>query len=1117
MAEDRPQAPGSEIGRVRSLAPTLLLGLGGTGKEVMLRLRKRFYERYGEFGFPTVGYLWIDTDTSNTNIDGQPLDHIMQQVMFKQEERVNADIPGEAFMGYFQDQRAHPHIFNWLDSKLAAQGQVLNGAGQVRPLGRLAFFHRYPDIRQKVEAISARIGQQTPVEEMLKKHAITVDGSLLDIVLICSIAGGTGGGMFLDAAFMCRQAFPHAKITFYILLPTAFADWIKGSEKIYANAYAALKELEYYSLRKDVLQDGGDTNGGAAALAASSRHDFKADWDNSEAISGAQPRAIPAPPFNTCYLIDNVTQSGGAIGPKDKAYLCDMIAENIFLNFSSEEFSREKDSIRSNLEQYLGEPLTYKYQRGEYTEIFSQRFSAFGFSKLFVPVDRIRYACSFQLGLDILGSWLARNEPSAIEVERRLLDKELPKLGVRAGTSGDDFTAELNKVGERTFDDEIRDWINVQRSAFLQEAAKEKQPGLYTRIPGALKAFVNKNYDKTDARWENWGLFVKSLELNRERCITMILGEFGPSGKRKSDGKILSRVRDWLRDDHVRVDLAVEYLKVLGKILDRHVDEYYTRAKEAADRRARASLDDIKIKLEMVRDEEGGWLVQRRALRALVEHICNRMREHLTARMNSYVYAAAIEIIKGTVRPYIGGEDIKTDAHGREVTDRRGLILELWLLKESLSKMRSELDERFRSFEEVSEHLIYENLYEKGLFRSYYLIEENGLLYPVSTRLEQQEGLLLERLGIANPYDLKALIARRGPETTRREIEDFCYSRFKELEVNVDVLQKFRDKYQSDDQRNQQLARLVANASVRLQKSKQAEILKQVKRYDAALISKSAASTEDDSMIYEEIWSLLHAGGYQNVGYKTTSRADSVFVYTEYAGFPLAFIRNLQRYRDEAYVPLINEGTPLHLDYHDERFTDVLVKDHQEVERTLQANSALLVGAIVRAVAVSSDGNGNAVFSFSRLVSGLPRTEPLGTESVAIETLKRNKPLLDAIETEINKRRAMLSNSKPALQRFYTVLNYHVVEKQDPLGLPAGPFARTHLDTSMGGKTTMSPEWRAIEQVREQIFGELVQALGTEEAVAASFKELYQELDGYSEQVTVNGRRMRLMKEGLNR
>jgi len=52
---------------IQAVKPTLLIGLGGTGKEVLLRLRQRFFEKYSIVGFPTMAYLWIDTDVQNHN------------------------------------------------------------------------------------------------------------------------------------------------------------------------------------------------------------------------------------------------------------------------------------------------------------------------------------------------------------------------------------------------------------------------------------------------------------------------------------------------------------------------------------------------------------------------------------------------------------------------------------------------------------------------------------------------------------------------------------------------------------------------------------------------------------------------------------------------------------------------------------------------------------------------------------------------------------------------------------------------------------------------------------------------------------------------------------------
>lgn len=63
-----PGQPDLNSGVIR---PTLFLGLGGTGKEVLLRLRRKFYERWGVTGLPCTSYLWMDTDQRYSPYDEQ--------------------------------------------------------------------------------------------------------------------------------------------------------------------------------------------------------------------------------------------------------------------------------------------------------------------------------------------------------------------------------------------------------------------------------------------------------------------------------------------------------------------------------------------------------------------------------------------------------------------------------------------------------------------------------------------------------------------------------------------------------------------------------------------------------------------------------------------------------------------------------------------------------------------------------------------------------------------------------------------------------------------------------------------------------------------------------------
>ena len=200
----------------------------------------------------------------------------------------------------------------------------------------------------------------------------------------------------------------------------------------------------------------------------------------------------------------------------------------------------------------------------------------------------------------------------------------------------------------------------------------------------------------------------------------------------------------------------------------------------------------------------------------------------------------------------------------------------------------------------------------------------------------------------------------------------------------------------------------------------------------------------------------------------------------------------------------------MHIDRREEKFTDILIKDLNEVTQTLRANRALLVGAILRALTVNSDDVGPATFAFITSRAGIPDKQPLGKEYVAIETLKRNNALLMSIEAEIVKRRNSLSPI--ARQKFYTVLAMR--ENND--GLPPGPFAPISIETAQGTIQTYSPEWRALDEIISQEFQALIQSLGNEKNVEERFKDHYQKLDSFTQEIRVNGRRLRLLKDGFD-
>ena len=125
------------------------------------------------------------------------------------------------------------NISDELYDRLLPSGREVNeGAGQLRLLGRMAFFSGLQGIHQALAMAHDRLGEASgPYMNNLR------------ISIFCSLAGGTGSGMFMDLAILLRKKFFNsALISGYFLLPEIFSNHSQA-DRIWANSYAALREL----------------------------------------------------------------------------------------------------------------------------------------------------------------------------------------------------------------------------------------------------------------------------------------------------------------------------------------------------------------------------------------------------------------------------------------------------------------------------------------------------------------------------------------------------------------------------------------------------------------------------------------------------------------------------------------------------------------------------------------------------------------------------------------------------------------------------------------------------------------------------------------------------------
>jgi len=130
-------------------------------------------------------------------------------------------------------------IGQWFPPKLKTGDGItlghskISGASQWRPLGRLAFFLNAATIYQALAKAIKDVQQADPSR------------AEIDVYIACSLAGGTGSGLFWDLAFMVQMIAPGARTSGLFLLGDPF-EAVDEAGRIFPNIYAALKEIVYF-------------------------------------------------------------------------------------------------------------------------------------------------------------------------------------------------------------------------------------------------------------------------------------------------------------------------------------------------------------------------------------------------------------------------------------------------------------------------------------------------------------------------------------------------------------------------------------------------------------------------------------------------------------------------------------------------------------------------------------------------------------------------------------------------------------------------------------------------------------------------------------------------------
>lgn len=345
------------------MTPTVIVGLGGTGKEILIKIRRMIVESYGSLdSLPIVSFVHIDTE-QNAKVS-EPQTVLKQDISLKPVEQVWAKV--ENAKALLNSISSYPYLEEWFPSELRGTDSILAGAGQIRALGRFAFSLNYPAIKSAFENAKNRIIGH---EKFMLDQGVQLDKGI-NCFIVCSLSGGTGSGMVLDLAYNLRDWLPASLLpqtSAYLVLPGAFSGL---GDRVIANAYAALMELNHYSK-------------------ANTRFECQYSSSASERITSQSGQDVP---FNFCYLVGN---SNEKVTLPTLGATLEMVAQNIFLDFSSG-FSQYKKLVRDNIRKHWASPDAMGYP---------QNFISFGLASVQFPVRRVSQACSSRLAARVVAHW----------------------------------------------------------------------------------------------------------------------------------------------------------------------------------------------------------------------------------------------------------------------------------------------------------------------------------------------------------------------------------------------------------------------------------------------------------------------------------------------------------------------------------------------------------------------------------------------------------------------------------------------------------------------------------------------------------------------------------------
>ncbi len=1002
--------------QIRFERPTVLIGLGGTGKQSLLYLRRMFFERYGVKTLPHVAQVVIDTDGREENLDGTEYDEFAREVAFDDELVVTP--LSQALRNYRENRAQYPHIDSWFDRALENHGEITDGAGQIRAMGRLAFFHHHNRIRDRLTQAYKTVTDRASHDEALKRFNIQIkpDGQGVETWMIFSVAGGTGSGMFLDAAFLAKQVargFGGGEARSVILLPTAFStdlpQHISDSDKhrLFANAYAALTELETYNYTRP-SEAASTRSPDDAPIKRDAR--FHVQWTREQQ---SQKITETGPVFVNSWLIDNEPAGGGGQVHGERMSLCQMIAEWLFIQYGATQpaLSGQIVSNRSNdvnrLAPAANVNIAYNDGAGRATSeedldpddkpvtlLYSRRYSSFGLSKIYVPTTNLASQAYARLVGDLARLWLV--EEATGDVRRSGLSRLYPTIHMPAKPQINGFTDTLarrlaadggKQPLSRRFEQLIQDQFLKLKGAGFEAGAETEAREWFERevttklLDGSSAALGRRGEISSKVQVENSVAAAEEIRAGFHAFLDSTL---------KTPGE--------------RLPFADEALRLAAKDFEQAKAEAEQKA-QREERRGNRLQTELEELLVWSNDHRGFDRA------TLFQAAFDKMKQRATAEFRRQVFLALAKVAGDTVN-FIGVGNTVKDENGNERVVYTGLLSSVAMLRSTLDALILRSGQRIQALRQQPVSSLNSRapaadtddvVDAETELASIYKDKNGQAIGPEEVTLyEEQLYLALGQKGFTSPWFLRERTDAGDVEDTFEAMLVFASRQLSHLPGRMqDALLRFDQKFRRNEVKGQydaELDRVIGRGAPWLPSPEHNMGGDETYRDQGAFWSKryatiAPAAADAPSRVLKDKLKRTEI---------VSGALDTVYFESEVAGIPLFAVRRMDLYRN-AYLGYLDSADSatrvVHTELDLEKYPDLLPYTAEELRLRLRATKTFIRAMVCGVLKPDPAIRGvrpHWCFEESKSTAARPILRPLGSYVAAIRVLSRAGSALHA-------------------------------------------------------------------------------------------------------------------------